>query len=214
MTAIPQPGASRLVSERLTKPLREVAARQWNVLAAAGVLRAVAAGLGLLLATSLLLGFFDAIPAWLRITLAAITWAAVLATATYFLRPALRRRTLSDAAFTVEQCVTGLNERLSSAVELSSAPEPFAGSPVLIRHLLRQAETDAAAVRPHAIVPADVVKRAALTPAALLVVWLVLAVLIPRPLLAGLYRTLMPWHDHLPVLLSTIVVTPGDVTLP
>jgi hypothetical protein len=213
MTAIPQPGASRLASERLTKPLRDVASRQWNLLAATGALRALGVGLAVVLVASLMLGFFSGVPFWLRIALSVLTWAAVLAAAAYFLRPALRRRTLADAAFAVESRVEGLNERISSAVELSNDPGPFAGSPVLIRHLLRQAEADAAAVRPDAIVPADAAKKAALLLAPLLVLWLALAVLIPRPLLGGLYRTLMPWRDHLPVLLSTIVVTPGDVTL-
>jgi hypothetical protein len=213
MTAIPEPGTARFVSERLTKPLRDVASRQWNLLAATGVLRALGAGLAVVLVSSLVLGFFSGAPAWLRIPLSALAWATVLAATVYFLRPALRRRTLADAAFAVESRVEGLNERISSAVELSTAPEPFAGSPVLIRHLLRQAESDAAAVRPDQIVPADAAKKAALLLSPLLVLWLALAVLIPRPLLGGLYRTLMPWRDHLPVLLSTIVVTPGDVTL-
>ena len=35
----------------------------------------------------------------------------------------------------------------------------------------------------------------------------------PRPLLGGLYRTLMPWKEHLPAVLTRIAVIPGDVTL-
>src|SRR5256885_1479626 len=45
------------------------------------------------------------------------------------------------------------------------------------------------------------------------VLWIALAILIPRPLFAGLYRVLMPWRDQLPTVLETIAVTPGDVTL-
>ena len=43
MTAIPQPGSSQAMSERLAKPLRAVRSRQWTVLAATGALRTVAA---------------------------------------------------------------------------------------------------------------------------------------------------------------------------
>jgi hypothetical protein len=98
-------------------------------------------------------------------------------------------------------------------VELSGEYEVFAGSSLLVRHLVRRAESDAAAVNPEAILPAAAVKKLArwLIPVAL--VWIVFAVLTPRPLFAGLYRVLMPWRDHLPAVLTDIAVTPGDVTL-
>jgi len=213
MTAIPQPGSSRAVSDRIAGPLRQVAARQWNVVAATGVLKTLAAALALLLLTAVVLGTAATLPGALRIILAAAAWAVVATSGAIFLRPALRRRTLADAAFTVEQRTPGLDERLSSTVELSSEPEPFAGSPALLRQLARQAEADAAAVRPDLIVPADGVKRWAIVLAPLLLLWLALAALFPRPLLGGLYRTLMPWKEHLPAMLTRISVTPGDVTL-
>src|SRR5439155_6906441 len=145
--------------------------------------------------------------------LAAIAWAAVVAAAAHFLRPAMRRRTVVDAAFTVERRTPGIQERLSSTVELSTETDPFAGSPALLRHLARQAEADAAAVRPDRVVPADEVRRWAILLAPVLLLWLGLAVMFPRPILGGLYRTLMPWRAHLPPSLTRIAVSPGDVTL-
>ena len=53
MTAIPQPGSGRLVSDRILDPLRQVARRQWMVLAAKGVLQTLLLGLGLLLLVAL-----------------------------------------------------------------------------------------------------------------------------------------------------------------
>ena len=214
MTAIPQPGPTPLLSDRLAKPLRDVASRQWALSAAGGALRALLVALIVVLAGALLLGYFDRLPRVPRIIIAASAWATVLAAAVHYLRPLFRRRTLADAAVTVERHTPGLQERLSSAVELSTETDAFTGSPILIRHLLRQAESDAAAVRPDALLPAHAVKRRALylVPAALL--WITLAVLIPRPLFGGAYRLLMPWRDHLPAALTALVVTPGDVTLP
>lgn len=213
MTAIPQPNASRFMSERLAKPLREVARREWKLHATRGLLHLLACGLSAVLVASLLLGYGSGAPAWARMTVAAVTWATVLAASIRFLRPVLRRRTLAGAAFIVERRIPGLDERISSAVELTAEHGPFAGSPALVGHLFRQAEADADAVRAEAIVPADGLKRSAVLLAPPLLAWIVLAVLIPRPLFAGLYHVLLPWRDRLPAVLTTVVVTPGDVTV-
>jgi hypothetical protein len=213
MTAIPQPGAARFTSERITRPLRAVATRQRKLAAARGALQALAWSLLAVLAAALVLGHLLFLPHWVRIAVAAVTWTTVLAALIHFLGPALARRTLSDAAFAVERTIPGLDERLSSSVELAGEADAFLGSPALVRHLVRLAESDADAVRPEAVVPADAVKRWAYLLAPVVALWLALAVLTPRPLLAGLYRVAMPWRDHLPVLLATIGVTPGDVTL-
>ena len=213
MTAIPQPGLPGTIPDRIAKPLRNVAWRQWKITAATGAVRAVLVTLSVLLVASLLLGHLPAIPASLRLAVAAIAWATAIGATVHFLLPSLRRRSLSDAAFMVEQRVPGLHERISSAVELSRESGSFVGSPLLLRHLVRQAESDAAAVRPEAIVPATAVKRSTLWLVPLLLLWLTFAVLTPRPLLAGVYRVLMPWRDHLPTALLSIAVTPGDVTL-
>src|SRR4051794_13241754 len=188
MTAIPQPGAARFASERITRPLRAVATRQRKIAAARGALQTLAWSLLVVLGASLVLGYLLFLPLGIRVALAAVTWATVLASTIHFLRPALSRRTLTGAAFAVERQTPGLHERLSSAVELADEPDPFLGSPTLVRHLVRLAESDAAAVRPEAVVPADSVKRWAYLLAPVVVLWIALAVLVPRPLFAGLYR--------------------------
>src|SRR5688572_5214695 len=213
MTALPQPTSLPGISDRITGPLHGVASRLWKLTAARALLLTLCAGLAILLPAALVLGFFTATPVPLRIALAAITWAAILAAAFHFLRPALRRRSVGDAALTVEQCVPGLEERLSSAVEIAGAHRDFAGSPLLIRHLIRQAESDAAAVRPEAILPSGAVRRAAYLLVPVILLWLAAAIFTPRPLFAGIYLVLMPWRDQLPALLTTIAVTPGDVTI-
>jgi hypothetical protein len=213
MTAIPQPNFSRGIPASIRTTLRAVATRQWKLAAARGALQSLLVVLAVLLAASILLGFVTVAPDWLRIPVAAITWTIGLAAAARFLRPMLRRRSLTDAAFVVERHVPGLDERISSAVELSSEHETFAGSPLLVRHLVRRAEADAAAVKPEAILPSAAVRKLALWLIPLALLWLTLSVVAPRALFAGLYRVLLPWRDHLPALLADVVVTPGDVTL-
>ena len=80
MTAIPQPGSSRMMSDRIVKPLRDVSARQWNVLAAAGVLKTLVVALSLLLVTAVLLGTFAALPVPMRVALAGVGFTAKEAT--------------------------------------------------------------------------------------------------------------------------------------
>jgi DNA segregation ATPase FtsK/SpoIIIE-like protein len=216
MTAIPQSASSRLVSDRLTAPLRRVAQRQWYVLAAVGVLKTLIVSLIAILSTALLLGYFQNLWMPVRVLLALITWALVIGSAIRFLRPVLGRWSLSRAAMQIEQQQPGLHERLSSAVELSAETDPaFRGSPSLIAHLMRQAEGDAVAVKPELVVSTDRIVRWALLFAPVLLAWLTVA-LIPsttKTAMAGLYRVLMPWTDALPALLNQVVVKPGDVTL-
>ena len=79
MTAIPQPGVSRGVPGPIHKSLRAVASRQWKLAASKGALHTLLVALAVLLGAALLLGFLPAVPNWLRIPVAAVTWAAALA---------------------------------------------------------------------------------------------------------------------------------------
>jgi hypothetical protein len=216
MTAIPQSTSSRLLSGRLTNPLRRVAQRHWYVLAMVGVLKTLTVSLLALLAAAMLLGYFDGLWMPLRFLVAAIAWATVLYSAVRFLRPALRRWTLSRAAQHVESQSPALQERLSSAVELSSDRDPaFRGSDALIAHLIGQAEADATAVRPEQVVRTDRVFRWSILLIPVLLAWLVVVSLpgTTKTAMGGLYRVLMPWKGTLPALLTQVVVQPGDVTL-
>ena len=212
MTAIP----SHLAPSSLTGPLRAIARRQWFVVAAVGVLRTLIAGLCILLGAALILGALPGLWMPVRVVLAALAWLTVLAAAVIFLRPALRRWNLSRAAQHVEQLHRNVEERLSSAVELAEERDPlYRGSPALVDHLVRQAEADAAAVVPERIIPHDPIVRWALAFVPVLLAWL-LVVLVPattRTALTGLYRLLMPWRNTLPLVLTDVVLKPGDITL-
>src|SRR3954470_14598856 len=114
MTAIPHLPAS-LMSERLLSPLRQIARRQWVVLAARGGLQTALVTSAAILPVALLFGFLpDLSPAY-RVLIAVGLWLALIAAAVRFLRPALRRRHLAHAAAAVERRLD-LQERVSSAV--------------------------------------------------------------------------------------------------
>jgi len=217
MTAIPQPASRRLISDRLRSPLRQVARRQWVVLATVGILRTAIVGLATLLAAALILGYLDKLLLPIRFFVAVVAWLLVMASAARFLRPALRRWTVRRAALLIEHQKPELEERLSSAVELAGEKDPrFRGSPALIEHLLRQAEADVAGVHPDQIVRTDRIVRWTLALAPVVLAWL-LAVLMPattRTAITGLYRLLMPWRNTLPAALTQTPAKPGDVALP
>src|SRR3984957_12160856 len=142
MSAIPQPTSSRFISERILEPLRQVARRQWTVLATKGVIQTLLFSLGLILAAVLILGRFNNIPTWVRVPVAVIVWGSVIGSAIRFLRPALQRRSLVRTALDVEDHLKSSHntqERISSSVELSAERDSrFAGSPALVAHLVKQ----------------------------------------------------------------------------
>jgi hypothetical protein len=217
MSAIPQPTSSRFVSERILEPLRQVARRQWTVLATRGVIQTLLFSLGLILAAVLILGRFNNIPVWVRIPVAAIVWGLVIGSAIRFLRPALRRRSLVRTALDVEAKLLptrDTHERISSSVELSAEKDSrFAGSPALVAYLVKQAEADAAAVDPRAVVPTDKVKRLGMLLVPLLLLWVAMVWFMPREkMLLPMYHLLMPWKTA-PAVLSHVEVDPGDKTL-
>src|SRR5665213_2448774 len=203
------------ISDRISHPLRQVAQRQWTVLAARGVLQTLVVGLAFLLASSLLLGFLPGIWMPLRVALAIIVWGSVVWTAVRCLRPALQRLSLSRAAQVAEGTMPDSQERMSSAVELSQSRDEFRGSAALVAHLVGQAEQDAQRVNAVAVVPFSSIFQRALLIVPVLVLWMVFTfnARTAYPLLRGLYSTLMPWRSALPPLLSDISVKPGDVVL-
>ena len=130
MSAFSRPVSSLGIPEAICKPLREIARRNWIVVAAVGTLQTLTFALIALLLGALLLGYFEGMPRTLRIPVAFATWGAVLWIGVRFLRPTLRRWSLSRAALHVEQSLPGIHERLSSAVELADERDDrFRGSP-------------------------------------------------------------------------------------
>jgi len=215
MTAIPQ---SRVSSERLENPLKQVARRQWSVLAARGVIQTLLASLAIILGGMLIIGFFPDMPLWARVAASIAVWGSVLACGIHFLRPAMRRRSLVATAMEVERAMAAgqidTQERITSSLELSQETDPaFAGSRAVIEKLHSQAEADAAAIVPEKLIPAGAVGRMALLLIPLLAVWLFLAFYLPPSrFLRPLFNLLMPWQET-PAFLSDIVVTPGDFTV-
>jgi hypothetical protein len=214
MSAFSRPTASIGVSNEIRDPLNELARRHWIVAAAVGALQTLTFGLTALLAGALLLGHFEGMPRILRAPLAFATWGAVLWIAIRFLRPAMRRWSLSRAAMHVEQSQPEMHERLSSAVELADERDDrFRGSPALLAHLLRQAEKDAKGINPESLIRTGRVKRWGMYLAPVVLAWMLFALLNPLPVEAGLYRLFNPLSAGLPPALSKIAVAPGDVTV-
>src|SRR5437763_2680027 len=143
-------------SEQLLAPLREVRMRRWTVVSARAILKTLTFWLLVLLGSSLLLGYFW-LPAFVRVGVALGSWSLILWWTWRSLRPALRWWTLSQAAQHVERTLPHMDERLSSAVELTSGRDlpAFRGSPELVAHLVRLAEADASALNPSVLVPLD-----------------------------------------------------------
>ncbi len=209
MTVLPQSAFNSDISDKLSTPLRLVARRRWRLNAAVAICQTLIAGLLVLLATVLILGHFENLWMPVRILLAFVTWASLLASAVRFLRPAFGRWNLGRAAMQIEQDRPDLHERLSSAIEIAQqSDQTFNGSPRLIAHLFSQAEADAAAVQPDKVVPVDRVWRWAMLLSPVLIAWLSLtfSAASRHTAVAGLYRVLMPWKASL-----DSVIPPGDI---
>ena len=202
------------ISQRIISPLKEVSQRQWTVLAARGVLQTLAASLAVLLAISLLLGYFTEFPPIVKIVLAAIAWGSVLYAAFHCLRPALHRWSLSESAMQAEQSIPDSQERISSAVELSQTEDHFRGSPELVAHLVKQAEQDVARLQVAQVIPFGNVFKWGLAFLPVLGLWAfcVLNSHTNYIVLKGLFSALTPWQP-VPLALVDVSVQPGDRVL-
>lgn len=206
----------KVFSDPMVGPLRQVARRQWVVLASVGMLRTCIAISALVLAAALILGRLDNVWIPARVAVAMLVWLGAGLTAWRLLRPAISRWNLIRAARLIERQKPEFQERLSSAVELALEKDPrFGGSPVLVEHLIRQAEADVAAVKPERLVRTNRIAHWALGFAPVVLAWLLVLVLpaTSRPVRVGLYRLLKPWKQTLPEVLAQVIVEPGDVTL-
>jgi hypothetical protein len=199
MTAIPQ---NRMVSQRILDPLKQVARRQWSVLATRGVLLTLLVSLGVILAGVLILSLFPNVPLGARIAAAVIVWGAVLTSGVMFLRPAMRKRNLVQTAMDVESQlslsgVANTHERITSSLELGQETDPrFTGSPSLVQHLMRQAEADAAVIRAQQVVPSKSVVHLSMMLIPLIAVWVAVVFWMPSTrFLPSLFSLLMPWQE-------------------
>src|SRR6185312_3087041 len=148
MTAIPQGENVLTLPRSIRSLLRQIALRQWWVGALVGLLQTLTLALVALLAGALVLGFEPKLWTPVRILVAAIVWVMGLRSLIFLIQPVLRMPSLTAAARHAECRFPHLQERLSSTVELIRETEPtFAGSHALIRHLMLQAQSDAASLR-------------------------------------------------------------------
>lgn len=217
LTVITQPSRAGSLPAELAEPLRAVARRQRWIALSSAMLRSFAVFLLVLLVSSLLLGYLP-LPRLLRIPAALVAWGAIFYLIFRTSRFAFQRRTLQSAARQIERARPGLEERLTSAVELvvHESNPVFRGSPQLVGHLLRQVREEVAAINPVAIVPNQPVARAGfmLLPLIVAAITLCLNSATSHPLLTGAYAVLVPWAKHLPGRLAAVQVSPGDVVLP
>jgi hypothetical protein len=221
MTAIPQVenagrsgGSARAVSERILVPLRQVAARQRRVRFGGSLLQFAGLALTLLLLAVFFLGVFPRMAVWGRLTIAAVADGAVLVAAVYFLRSALQRTALSAAAQQAERAFPELQERISSAVELSrDEDERFRGSPALISHLISQAEEQAGSILAQKVVSRRGMLRWLVLLIPVVAAWVVFAAVSPEVLGRGFGAVVKPWEStNLPTI--QLVVDPGSCQIP
>jgi hypothetical protein len=221
MTAIPQIEAAggagdgaRAVSERILGPLRQVAARQRMTRAGGGVLQFVVVGLAVLLPGVFLLGVFPGMALGGRVVIAVAADGAVLLAAVYFLRSAFRRTALTTAAQQAERAFPELQERISSAVELSrDEDERYRGSPALIAQLIRQAEEQAGSIAAEKVVSRRGLLRWAVLLIPVVAAWVVFAVVSPEVVARGFGAVVKPWESTaLPRI--TLAVDPGSCQIP
>lgn len=195
------------ISTRITTPLRQVATRQWTVLAARGIVQTLVISLAVLLLVAVPLGFFEGMHVVLRVALAGMAWATIICTTVFCLKPALNRWNLSRAALVADKSLPDSEERISSAIELSEAEHQFRGSPELVAHLIKQAEEDASRVDATEVIPFSAVFVWAAVFVPVIAMWAVSMHFWPQLVGRGLYYSVMPMRPA-PGILTPISVQP------
>ncbi len=203
------------VSSRLVQRLRQVADRQWVMRVGRGIFQTSVLGLLVWLVIVCPLGFWPGMPLVVRIPLAFVAWIATAWAVGRYLFPAFGKQNLRSAARQVDVALPELQERISSAVELSQESDPrFRGSPELIAHLIRQAEADAQELDPFVVVPGKSVWRWAFLLVVVLGLWGMLLATNGAVIGRGLYRTAVPWSLATLVQPAQYKVDPGSVDVP
>jgi hypothetical protein len=203
--------ASQHVSEHILAPLRRVARRHWLLVGARSLLQLITIGLLVLLAIALILGYMPNLNAFLRLPVVVLTWAGIVALGYFAIRPMFQSWSVDRAALEIEHSLPQVQERISSAVELSSDQDPrYRASESLISHLISQAEDDASSIQPQLVIRPRGILLWSLALLPVLAIWGVVALARPLTMEAGLFRVFMPWRGELPAFLARISVTPGN----
>jgi hypothetical protein len=200
-------------SQKIIIPLYRIAMRQRSLDLFVATLRLLIVLLLLGLAGAIARGMLDDDSSSLRVTLATAVWVIALALLTLTVARLPRRQSPVALARQIERRRPDLNERLSSALELS-VDESFGGSTALVAHLTHQAESDAAFLSPAEFVPLKPVLPWIAWLMATLATW---AILIALPqthhlLAAGLRRLVIPWSETSPQALEPQAPSPPRLT--
>ncbi|HEX4793234.1 MAG TPA: hypothetical protein VH370_05550 [Humisphaera sp.] len=200
----------------LRAPLDQIVRRRRKVAFGMTALSTVSVALLILLVSAALIGFMLP-PFWLRLPIAVLFWVGVIYMAARFARPLFERWTLARAARHVERLFPQLQERLSSAVELT-CDEPntiFRGSPDLLDHLVQQASEHVGVIQPRVIIPTKPIWHRLWLVCFALFGWVVLTTnsFTAAPMLRGAYATFLPWKTHFPASIAMLAVMPGDITI-
>ena len=184
----------------LREPLDQIVRRRLKVTLGIAALSTISLALLILLASAAFIGFLLP-PYWLRLPIAILFWIGVIYMAGRSARPLLERWTLARTARHVERLFPELQERLSSAVELT-CDEPnavFRGSPDLLDHLVQQASTHAGMIQPAVVIPAKPIWRRAWLLCFAIFTWIMLATnsYTAAPMLRGV-RDVSSVGDSLP----------------
>jgi hypothetical protein len=206
--------ASQHVSEHILAPLRRIARRHWLLVALRCVLQLVTIGLLVLLAIALILGHLPNLSPFLRLPMVFLTWSGIVTLGYFAIRPMFQSWSVDRAALAVEHSLPQVQERISSAVELSNDKElRYRASESLIAHLISQAEEDASNIQPEMVIRPRGLLVWALALAPVLGIWAIAAFAKPLTMEAGLFRVFMPWKSELPAFLARISVTPMNTII-
>jgi hypothetical protein len=203
--------ASQHVSEHILAPLRRVARRHWLLVGVRCLLQLITVGLLVLLAIALILGYMPNLTPFLRLPVVLLTWSGIVALGYFAIRPMFESWSVDRAALEIEHSLPQVQERISSAVELSSDEDVrFRASDTLIAHLIGQAEEDASNIQPQLVIRPRGILLWSLALLPVLGIWGIAALARPLTMEAGLFRVFMPWRGELPAFLARISVTPGN----
>lgn len=196
--------------ERLTDLIDELHERIREIQNARGILGVVAVGLTVLLAIMAIDLAFSPSERWMQVALSGAGLLVFLGFLwRWILRPNTRKLDAVDIARHLESVHPELDERLSSAIELTRRPDPGV-SRAMVQSLLQEAMEDVEGIDPKAEITTRSLRpfrNAALLAAATML--LVLAVQ-PGKSFRLLGRALMPWMDIGNVWSGTMVIRPGN----
>jgi hypothetical protein len=210
MTAIGQ-----RLPRQILLPLRRIERRERQLNLAIALLRSSIVAMLLVLLAAMLLGTLDRIPRALNTAIAVGVWFASLVTVVLLTGPSFRRASLITVARQIEQRHPSIQERISSALELSETGQRFSGSSTLIAQLTREAESEAAALSSKRLVDARKLVPWMSWLGTTLAIWMILA-LFPgtRHILSrGIPRLFAPWRQVSPLALD-LPATPTALLTP